>query len=109
MQASFLVGKCHVAPVPATTIPKLEQQAALIGLRLVTSFKMFLPLTIEVTFFWRDSSAVFQWIESSYKSLPVFVANRVAEILDHSRVDEWNWRYESNRAETVSGSVDRLF
>ena len=91
LQISFLVGKCRVAPIRETTIPKLELQAALIGLRLVTSIKKFLPLTIEENFFWSDSSTVLQWIGSSHKRLPVFVANRVAEILDHSRVDERNF------------------
>ena len=91
LQISFFVGKYRVAPIRATTIPKLELQAALIGLRLVTSIKKFLPLTIEETFFWSDSSTVLQWIGSSHKRLPVFVANRVAEILDHSRVDERNF------------------
>ena len=90
LQISFLVGKCRVAPIRATTIPKLELQAAPIGLRLVTSIKKILPLTIKETFLWNDSSTVLQWIGSSHKRLPVFVANRAAEILDHSRVDEWN-------------------
>ena len=91
LQVSFLVGKCRVAPIRSTTIPKLELQAALIGLRLATSIRKFLPLTLNETFFWSDSSTVLQWVASSHKRLPVFVANRVAEILDHSRVDEWNF------------------
>ncbi len=37
---------------------------------------------------WTDSTTVLQWLNSSEKQ-PIFVANRVAEILDHSTVDEW--------------------
>ena len=89
--SSFLVGKCRVAPKRATTIPRLELQAALVGLQLVTSIKRFLPLTIEETFLWSGSCTVLQWIESSHKRLSVFVANCVVETLDHSSVDEWNF------------------
>ena len=37
---------------------------------------------------WTDSTNVLQWLHSSSK-LPVFVANRVCEILRVTIVDEW--------------------
>ena len=40
------------------------------------------------TFMWPHSTTVFQWIRSSNVRPPTFVANRVAEILDTSTVDE---------------------
>ena len=38
---------------------------------------------------WTDSTTVLQWLRSIDKQ-PVFVANRVAEILELTTVDEWN-------------------
>ena len=38
---------------------------------------------------WTDSTTVLQWLHSIDKK-PVFVANRVAEILELTSVDKWN-------------------
>ena len=41
-----------------------------------------------MTFMWTDSTTVLQWLHSLEKQ-PVFVANRVAEILELTTADEW--------------------
>ena len=38
---------------------------------------------------WTDSTTVLQWINSNEKQ-PIFVANRVCEILEYTGVDQWN-------------------
>ena len=38
---------------------------------------------------WTGSTTVLQWLNSTSKQ-PIFVANRVCEILEHTSVDEWN-------------------
>ena len=47
-----------------------------------------LPLSLEATYLWSDSSAVLQSIHSTQKRFPVFVANKLAEIEKHSHVSE---------------------
>ena len=103
---SFLVAKCRVAPIRASTIPKLELQAAVIGLPLSMSIQHFPPFSVQNGFFWSDSSTISQWISSSDKRLPVFVANRVAEIIDGSNVEQWNFVLgQINPADFVTRSI----
>ena len=86
---AFVFGKARVAPMKALTIPKLELQAALLAARLKDEVQKALTLTVERTLMWTDSTTVLQWLHSIDKQ-PVFVANRVAEILELTTVDEWN-------------------
>ena len=86
---SFVLGKTRVAPMKDLTVPKLKLQAALIACRLHATVKRACEYPLSKSFFWSDSCIVLQWIRSSQKKQPVFVANRVAEILDTCTVDQW--------------------
>ena len=92
---NFEVGKCRIAPIRSNTIPKLELQTALIGMRLCTAINSSLPFHVERCWF---------WIDSFHKKLSDFAANRVAQILDYTSVDQWRfvfsvatWNFESCR------------
>ena len=89
VHVQFIIGKCRVAPAKQTTIPKLELQASLIASRLRCIVVEQLEFSFTRCVLWTDSSCVLQWINTSTKKHPIFVANRVAEILDQSTVDEW--------------------
>ena len=88
-QVAFVFGKARVALMKALTTPKLELQAALLAARLKHEIQQALTVSVERTFMWTDSTTVLQWLHSIDKK-PVFVANRVAEILELTTVDEWN-------------------
>ena len=92
---AFEFGKARVAPMKTLTIPTLELQASLLAARLRKDVQKALTLDISRTFMWTDSTTVLQWIHSLEKQ-PVFVANRVAEILELTTTDEWNYVQSSN-------------
>ena len=71
------------------SIPRLELQAAKYGTRLKQLIVDEHDVEIERTFFWPDSTNVLQWLHGADKKQPVFAANRVAEILDSSSIDQW--------------------
>ena len=71
------------------TIPKLELQSALLSARLKQDICRALTVHVNKVYMWTDSTTVLQWLNSRSKQ-PIFVANRVCEILEHTSVDEWN-------------------
>ena len=46
-------------------------------------------MKIEKIYHWTDLSTVLQWIQSAHKKQQVFVANRAAEKLENSSIDQW--------------------
>ena len=71
------------------TIPKLELQAALLAARLKQDICRALTVRVDKVLIWTDSTTVLLWLNSISKQ-PIFVANRVCEIIEHTTVDEWN-------------------
>jgi hypothetical protein len=86
---NFVSSKSRVAPLRPLTVPKLELQGAIVALRLVKFIQSSLRITINQVFYWSDSKTVLQWIASKTCRFQTFVANRVSEILEHSRPIEW--------------------
>ena len=70
-------------------IAKLELQAAVYGVRLRKQILNEHDVIIDKIFHWDDSSTVLQWLQAAHKKLQVFVANRAAEILENSSMDQW--------------------
>ena len=87
---AFVIGKYRVAPMRHLSIPRLELQAAVMAVRLKEQIVEEHESKIQSCNFWTDSTTVLQWIHSSHRKQQVFVANRVAEILDTTNVSQWN-------------------
>ena len=86
---AFVIGKCRVAPMRHLSIPRLEMQAAAMAVRLKEQIVKEHEMKINSCSFWSDSTTVLQWIHISHRKQQVFVANRVAEILDTTDVSQW--------------------
>ena len=89
MELAFVLCKARVAPMKVMTVLKLELQAALLAARLKQDVCRALTVKFNKIFMWTDSTTVLQWLNSTSKH-PIFIANRVCEILEHTSVDEWN-------------------
>ena len=86
---AFVIGKCRVAPMRHLSIPRLELQAAVMAVRLKEQIVKEHEMKINSCSFWSDSTTILQWIHSSHRKQQVFVANRVAKILDTTDVSQW--------------------
>ena len=87
----FVAAKSRVAPLAATSIPRLELMAAVLGLRKTESISRVLNASLDQATFWSDSMNVLLWIRERSRSFKPFVANRVREI--QTATDPKQWRY----------------
>ena len=88
-EVSFVLGKCRIAPIKHLSIPRLELQAALYSVRLRKLIVEEHDLLIDSVTNWTDSITVLQWLHSADRKQNVSVANRAAEILEASSIDDW--------------------
>ncbi|XP_044163003.1 uncharacterized protein LOC122947631 [Acropora millepora] len=90
VKCAFVMAKTRVASKKPLSIPKLELQAAVLSARLSLVVIKEHDYIIDSTYFWTDSSTVFQWIRGVCKRHPAFIANRIGEILDSTDLRQWN-------------------
>ena len=69
----------------------MELQAAVLAARMVAALKKETRVKIVATTCWSDSLNVLAWIRSKSQRFHVFVANRVAEIHDLVRPEDWHY------------------
>ncbi|XP_055622986.1 uncharacterized protein LOC129766479 [Toxorhynchites rutilus septentrionalis] len=90
-RCSLVASKAKVAPVKSLSIPRLELQAAVIGSRLIKSVTNNHTLSVARRFIWSDSSTVLAWIKSDTRKYKQYVAVRISEILEETKIEEWRW------------------
>ena len=107
IHCSFVMGKAKNAPLREWTIPRLELQAAVLATRLSTSILKELDLPVDSTTYWTDSATVLQYIQNVSRRFPVFIANRLTEIHEVTKVQQWRHVPGSlNPADDGSRGVD---
>ena len=70
------------------TVAKLEMQAAVFGVRLRELILEEHDIEVDQIVHWTDSTTVLQRLHANNNKQSVFVANRVAEILEISTIDQ---------------------
>ncbi|XP_062703497.1 uncharacterized protein LOC134285955 [Aedes albopictus] len=91
VRCALVAAKTKVAPLKPMSVPRLELQAAVIGVRLMKSIQEHHTLPISRRVIWGDSKTVQSWIRSDQRKYRQFVAFRVSEILSETNADEWRW------------------
>ena len=89
VHCSLVMAKAKLAPLKTTTIPRLELAAAVVSTRLDKCIREHLEMPLMETVYWTDSMIVLQYLRNEDKRFQTFVANRIAEIRDHSSPLQW--------------------
>ena len=89
VDVALVLAKARVAPIHQITIPKLELQGAVMASRLIEYCRREMTLTFAAVYFWCDATTVLRWLHSSHHRFTPLVANRVSEILENSKMEQW--------------------
>lgn len=90
--SSLCLAKSKVSLLKRKSIPRLELEAAVLGIRLLKLIKQAEPFkSIEEVFLWRDAQDVRYWLRSTQGRYNIFVANRVTPILSETKKEQWRW------------------
>ena len=73
--------KSRLAPIKTLTMPRLELNATVTGVKLFNLIIQEIDLLIEWVKFWSDSMLTLQYIQDQSHRFKVYVANRVSQIL----------------------------
>ena len=80
----FVIGKARFSPLKKITIPNLELQAGVYGDQLAQFVKEEQDIDFAESIFWSDSTTVLYWLRTPEMRQRIFIANRLAKMLDIS-------------------------
>lgn len=87
----LIMARTRLAPLKQLTIVRLELQGAVLAVRLADTIKKEMNYEFKRTLFWTDSQVVLQFLQQESRRYHTFVANRVAEIHESTRPEEWRY------------------
>lgn len=90
-RVAFIASKCRVAGNKPITVPRLELQAAVLAARLADTITKEHKMTAERRIFWSDSTTVLHWIRNDSRCYKTYVANRLGEIDELTKINEWRY------------------
>jgi hypothetical protein len=88
---SLVFGKSRTAPLRKITIPRLELQAAILSVRISEMILREIQINFSNIYYWTDSEVVLKYIMNENKRFTVYVGNRVAEIQEKMKLDQWRY------------------
>ena len=86
-KVELILAKSRVAPVQIVRLPRLELCGAVLLANLMETTKQ--ELAVDLAYCWTDSSITIDWINSEADRYKTFVANRIVEIQECTKPEQW--------------------
>ena len=107
VKVSFVLGKAKLTPNHATTIPRLEICAAVMGVEMADLIIDELDQKPDAVTYYPDSRVVLGYIVNESRRFYVYVSNRVERIRRSSTPQQWRYVHTSlNPADLATRSVE---
>ncbi|XP_048751191.2 uncharacterized protein LOC125662887 [Ostrea edulis] len=87
----FIIGKSKVAPRLASSVPRLELCAAVLGVEIACIIRDQLDISADHFQFFIDSKIVLGYIHNHTKKFLTYVSNMIQRILNFTSADHWNF------------------
>ena len=106
VHVSFVFGKAKLAPPHATTIPRLELCAAVLGTEITDHVIEELAVQPNLVFYYTDSKVVLGYIQNETRRFYIYVTNRVQQIRKSSTPNQWHYvQTNLNPADLATRSI----
>lgn len=91
IHCNLMMSRAKVAPIKRQSIPRLELMGAVLGARMSQTILSTHSYQFKRTVFWTDSRTICSWINSDQHRFKQFVAFRVSEIQEITKIADWRW------------------
>ena len=85
----LITARARVTPNKVKSVSKLELASCCMGSRLGNGIARAFDIHPDKVRYWTDSTNCMYWINSESSALKIFVANRVGEIQNDTKIENW--------------------
>lgn len=85
------MAKIRVAPLNVDQMPRLELDAAVLGVQMANTLESKLTIKFKKKVYWSHSTSVLCWVYRQWDTRSKYLIYRTSEIFEVSRLEDWRY------------------